>query len=233
MRTAFLVLLLFRLGALAAATPEPMPLGVYWPPNLGFPGMEEKAKWDKVDGVMASLERHHVNTIWLNHGRANLQAEYARRAAKHGIRLVAAISTIHTEQECQRNGYERVERVAPYLVRIVPKDDRLAFHAKGWPGIGDYVRNFVDEGDGTRYVVVVNGNLTESAVIPVNVVKPVHVATDLCSGEELQAIDAYTSHWEPIGTPFRQFRVSLEPGSGTLLKLELTAPQPPKDHKEP
>lgn len=425
---------------LTFADPPEMPLGVYWPPTLGFPDLAGEERWQKVEEVLESLQQHHVNTVWLNNGTAALQAEYARRAEKYGIRLVAAVSTIHTQGARNRQGYAkrvesvlkdwgdapaplawgigdepytvameevaacariwkdlgepaglvvmprdipttaqlvplnfiatdayaffgstcpngpttqaqsqayildamdrllvstenhqrmtawfmggafqniagparlsengdyvilpggqnnfrmptpvelrwqswlsvaggargiimftlffydtprtiplkgdwglaeeldtglpggllypdgrptaqyeamgaayaRIQTAAPYILRMIPVADRLAFHAKGWPDHGDVVRNFVDETDGSRYVVVVNGNLEEEAVIPVNVPREYLRALDICSGTELQSTDQYENHWAPIGAPFRQFKVSLPPGEGTLLKL--------------
>jgi len=436
--------LLFEFLAIAddaSMEQDVMPLGVYWPTNLGFPDLEGDERWEKIEEVMKSLQEHHVNTIWLNHGRADLQAEYARRADKYGIRLVAAISTIHTETKRLRDGYEqrveralaawgdapvplawgigdepytrgmpevatcaeswtsrdqpialvvmprdipttaelvpldfiasdvyayfgkdcpngpntqaqakayildvmdkllkatdnhqnmsawfmggafqniagpsrlspngdyvilpgggnnfrmptpaetrwqswlgvaggargifmftlffyetprtsplvgdwgrmeeydtgfpggllypdgrptvqygamgqsfaRIKKAAPYLMRITPKEDRLAFHAKGWSDHGDTIANFVDEADGSRYVVVINGDLNNEAEVPVNVPKRIERIEDLCSGAEVVTTEEYDNHWAPIGTPFRQFRVKLAPGSGTLLRLQ-------------
>lgn len=105
---------------------------------------------------------------------------------------------------------------------MIPANHKLSFHASNWSKIGDYVRNFMDKRDGTPYIVVVNGDLTKEAMIPVNIEVPFLSVTDLCTGETLIPEEDYQDNWRPIGKPFKQIKVKLQPGSGTLLRINFS-----------
>ena len=82
-----------------------LPLGVYWPGEYTFRELgEPEARWAKIDEVLESLAKRNVNTIWLTHTSAADAAEFSRRGAKRGIRLVASIGHLAGEVPHIRNG---------------------------------------------------------------------------------------------------------------------------------
>ena len=94
-----------------------------------------------------------------------------------------------------------------------------AFHAKGWPRVGDVVRAFADK-QGTVYAVVVNGDLDKDAEVPVNVPDTTRTLTDLVSGQTVALSDKEAAMFMPLGRGFKQAQVKLGPGNGTILRLD-------------
>lgn len=121
--------------------------------------------------------------------------------------------------EAMGNCYKRVSKVGKLITELVPSKELIAFHSKGWPRIGDMVRNFQTP-DGTCYAVIVNGDIENKAEVPVNIQKSVTKITDMVTGRELETISKAKKSWEPIGAPFKQVRVKLLPGRGTILRLD-------------
>jgi hypothetical protein len=99
------------------------------------------------------------------------------------------------------------------------------FHAKGWVPPGDVVQPCRDQAGGL-YAIVVNGNVDGEGTVAVNIPATTRSVTDVISGKPLELIANPVFEWEPIGAPFRQVRVVLPPGEGTLLRIELPAKNP-------
>jgi hypothetical protein len=118
--------------------------------------------------------------------------------------------------------FARLAKITPVFATLQPTNEFVAFHAKGWPNVGDVVQPFIAP-DGTYYLLVVNGNLAADADVPVNVAGEVETVTDVISGHAIPLISTARHSFEPIGKPFRQARVKLAPGDGTLLRLQRAA----------
>ncbi len=133
------------------------------------------------------------------------------------------------QYEAMGECFGRLAKVSALIQQLRPSDQFVAFHSKGWPRVGDLVRTFQDDKD-NWYAVVVSGELKKEDVVPVNIIRDVETVTDLVSGADLPPITKPVHSWEPIGKPFRQVRVKLAPGSGTILRLQLKAnAKPAKD----
>ena len=94
----------------------------------------------------------------------------------------------------------------------------MPFHAKGLPRVGDVVRAFGGP-DGTRYVVAVNGDTEKDAEMSINVAADAVGVVDLVTGMPRTVMNKENASFEPIGPGFRQVRLKLPPGDGTLLEL--------------
>ncbi len=70
-----------------------MPMGVYWPGEYLY-GSKSGPDWQRNEQAMDDLARNGVNAVWLTHQPVSVTAEFARRAAKRGIRVVAAIAQL-------------------------------------------------------------------------------------------------------------------------------------------
>jgi len=147
------------------------------------------------------------------------------------------------QYEALGESFARIAKVAEILARIEPiparqqvvsapdgapgppvlGNDLVAFHAKGWPTVGDVVQAFTTAAAPAPsfYAIVVNGNIDKGSEVPVNVRSDVVRVIDVVSGKALPLIANEVVSWEPIGKPFKQVRVKLEPGDGTLLQLVL------------
>ena len=73
-------------------SPSFIPLGVYWAGSCMWRDVHHAIDWVKVDTSLKDLAQHHVNAIWITHLSAGDTAEFSRRAALHGISLVASIA---------------------------------------------------------------------------------------------------------------------------------------------
>lgn len=129
--------------------------------------------------------------------------------------------------------FARISNVVPILKRLEPVDDPTAFHSKGWIPPGDIVKvmqlrnpDAVRQPD--RFAIVVNGNTKEAREVPVNVQSTVLRVVDTISGQSIPLRTKPAVTWEPVGYPFRQGRVKLAAGQGTLLRL-VQAPEVPPD----
>ena len=114
--------------------------------------------------------------------------------------------------------FGRIAKVGSLLSTLEPTDEHVAFHAKGWPNVGDVVRPFKGR-DGSYYVLVVNGNIATDVEIPVNIKGDFGDVTDVITGISVPLSNVERYSWEPVGKPFLQARVKLAPGDGTLLLL--------------
>jgi hypothetical protein len=83
---------------------EMLPLGVYWPGEYLYKFANKSINWPKVEQDLTQLQFYNVNSVWLTHLYPGETAEFARRADKKGIKIVAAIGTIAGEIPGVRNG---------------------------------------------------------------------------------------------------------------------------------
>ena len=113
--------------------------------------------------------------------------------------------------------FDRVTQIAPILGKLKWTDEPLAFTSKGWRPAGQVVQAYVDDSN-AAYAVVVSGDLTAVSEIAVNIDPKFSKVTDLLSGEVLPFVQT-SPQFEPRG-PFKQVKVKLEAGDGTMLKLE-------------
>ena len=76
-----------------------MPLGVYWAGEMvgAAYGGKESQRWEELDKRFKDLAAHNVNAIWLTHTDSKEASEFARHAAKHGIRLIASLGPLAME----------------------------------------------------------------------------------------------------------------------------------------
>ena len=64
--------------------------------------------------------------------------------------------------------------------------------------------------------------MEQAREVPVNVRADVAQVVDAVSGQAVPLQTTPVSEWEPIGADFKQARVKLAPGEGTLLRLIAT-----------
>jgi len=96
--------------------PAFLPLGVYWAGEYAFTEYQvPKIRWAKVDAALDDLAAHHVNAIWLTHTGAADAAELARRAAAHGIYLVASLGELSCEEPRKRDAKHQAATIARVL----------------------------------------------------------------------------------------------------------------------
>jgi hypothetical protein len=114
--------------------------------------------------------------------------------------------------------FARVAKVAPVLATLRYTDEPLAFTSKGWRPAGQVVSNFLDT-KGGNYALVVSGDFVNESEIAVNIDPRFSKVTDLVNGQSIEVLNTEKNRWEPKG-PFKQIRVKLASGDGTLLKLE-------------
>jgi len=81
-----------------------LPLGVYWAGEYSWPGLPPAERWARIEESLADLQAHHVNAVWLTHLDAATTAEFARRAERRGIYVVASIATLAGEVPHIRKG---------------------------------------------------------------------------------------------------------------------------------
>lgn len=122
-----------------------------------------------------------------------------------------------------------IRKLTGLLKQIEPdhslEAERLAFHAKGWIPPGDIVQVMrpvkAEAGNSRRYVVVANGEVDnpEPRVVAVNFAPEVTRVVDLLTGEPVELSQQQVFEWEPVCAPFRQARLKLAPGAGTMLEL--------------
>jgi len=85
--------------------PQFLPLGVYWAGEFTFQECEfPETRWQKIDAALDDLASHRVNAIWLTHLSASETAQFARRAARRRIYLVASIGELAGEVSHIRKG---------------------------------------------------------------------------------------------------------------------------------
>lgn len=84
-----------------------MPLGVYWAGEYTFNDLAPEARWQSIEKALGDLAAHHVNAIWLTHLSASETADFARRAAKRGIYLVASVGELAGEVDHIRKGHHK------------------------------------------------------------------------------------------------------------------------------
>jgi hypothetical protein len=123
------------------------------------------------------------------------------------------------QYEAMGESFARIARVAAILNQVEPTQELTVFHSKGWIPPGDVVQPFRDK-QGNLYAIVVNGETEKEGTVAVNVPAETAKVTDLVSGQVLDLIKSPKYEWEPIGAPFKQARVVLPAGEGTLLKVE-------------
>jgi hypothetical protein len=93
---------------------EFFPLGVYWPGEYVFRAADKQFDWPRNEAILDSLAKHGCNAIWLTHTSAGDAAEFARRAAKRGIYLVAALGELDGSAEGARKA-DHAARIANVL----------------------------------------------------------------------------------------------------------------------
>gem|GEM_PF-5953948 len=76
-------------------------LGVYWAGEYTY--VADKDRWIKIDSALSQLAGLNVNAIWLTHVSAADAAEFARRGARYGIRIVACLSWFAWEEPSVRS----------------------------------------------------------------------------------------------------------------------------------
>ncbi len=81
-----------------------MPFGVYWAGEYLWQTDDKELDWDRIDASLEDLAAHHCNAVWLTHRSAAETAEFARRAARHGIYVVASIAHLAGEVPHIRKG---------------------------------------------------------------------------------------------------------------------------------
>ncbi len=124
--------------------------------------------------------------------------------------------------------FGRIAGLAPLLMQLVPCEEPVAFHSKGWIPPGDIVQVMRTEGRPAAeyFAIVVNGDMTQARDVPMNVQSNVVRVLDAATGKAIPLVRRAAVSWEPIGEPFRQARVALEPGAGTLVRLVLATEGP-------
>jgi parallel beta-helix repeat protein len=111
-----------------------LPLGVYWAGGATFQECPfPESRWQKIDAALDDLAGHHVNAIWLTHRSAAETAQFARRAARRGIYLVASLGELAGEVGRIRNGDHEA------LIRRTLQDWGDAPKPIAW-GLGDEPR---------------------------------------------------------------------------------------------
>jgi hypothetical protein len=86
-------------------SPSFLPRGVYWAGEHTFNDIPDpKARWQRIERALDDLAAHHVNAVWLTHLSAGETAEFARRAARRGIHLVASLGELAGEVPHIRKG---------------------------------------------------------------------------------------------------------------------------------
>jgi hypothetical protein len=83
----------------------PLVLGVYWAgADLAQKFRPSAVGWKEIDAALDDLAAHHVNAVWVTHQSASTTAEIARRAARRGVAVVAALGELAGEVPAIRNG---------------------------------------------------------------------------------------------------------------------------------
>ena len=77
--------------------PAFIPLGVYWAGEYIWKDEHQAIDWAKVETSFKDLAQHRVNALWITHLSPEDTAECSRRAALHGIYLVASIAELAGE----------------------------------------------------------------------------------------------------------------------------------------
>ena len=122
--------------------------------------------------------------------------------------------------------FARIASIAPILRQIEPSQELSVFHSRGWIPSGDIVQEFRDP-QGELYALVVNGDITKDGVVPVTIPSGTLTVTDMTSGANLPMTTKEVFPHEPIGPGFKQVRVTLPPGDGTLLRITVAKPGKP------
>lgn len=89
-----------------AALRQAMPMGVYWPGEYLHtqPANPRRIDWPSVERALDDLASRHVTAIWLTHRNAAQTANFARRAHRRGIAVVASIAELAGEVPHVRRG---------------------------------------------------------------------------------------------------------------------------------
>ncbi len=107
---------------------------MYWAGGFTFQECPfPETRWQKIDAALDDLASHHVNAIWLTHRSSSEAAQFARRAARRGIYLVASLGELAGEVGRIRNGNHEA------LIRRTLQDWGEAPKPIAW-GLGDEPR---------------------------------------------------------------------------------------------